>query len=160
MAAWNDTAPRFVAYGDSHVANNSLGVPDPSALLGFQYYNIAFWTSENGAADNVAEWVSGTDAQRRAIVQAYNNAGIRLGVSVFGETSKPQSTGNDPLVLANTIAAFVIKYGLQGVDVDYEEYDLFTQVLATKWLIPFTRQLRSKLARSSGYYLSHAPTPG
>jgi hypothetical protein len=40
--------------------------------------------------------------------------------------------------------------------VSYEEYDLFEQVKATKWLIPFTRQLRSKLAREDGYYLSHA----
>jgi hypothetical protein len=59
-----------VAYGDSYVANNSLGVPDPSALIGFQYYNIAFWTSENGAEDNVQEWTSGTNAQRRAIIKA------------------------------------------------------------------------------------------
>lgn len=38
----------------------------------------------------------------------------------------------------------------------YEEYDLFEQVKATAWLIPFTRQLRVKLAREKGYYLSHA----
>lgn len=64
------TQPRFVAYGDRYVQNNSLGVPDPQRLRGFTYYNIAFWMSDQKAQDNVAEWVKGSKAQRNAIVKA------------------------------------------------------------------------------------------
>jgi hypothetical protein len=49
---------------------------------------------------------------------SYNDAGIRLGVAAFGAESKPQSSGNDAIDLANKLAAFVIRYGLQGVDVE------------------------------------------
>lgn len=49
---------------------------------------------------------------------SYNDAGIRLGVAVFGATDKPQTLGHDPIALANEIGAFVMKYGLQGVDVE------------------------------------------
>ena len=51
-------------------------------------------------------------------VRSYNDEGIRLGVAVFGATDKPQTQGHDPIALANEIGAFVVKYGLQGVDVE------------------------------------------
>ena len=41
-------------------------------------------------------------------------------VSLFGSTDAPTSTGADPIATANTMAAWVIQYGLDGVDVDYE----------------------------------------
>ena len=41
-------------------------------------------------------------------------------VSVFGSTDVPTTVGNDPVATANTIAAWVIQWGLDGVDVDYE----------------------------------------
>lgn len=151
-----DSLPKYIAYGDSYLNNNSFGVPDPSALRGFTHYNIAFWTSTDGGSDNVAEWIQASTTQRKAIVNAYNNAGIRLGMALFGETDAPLSNGNDPYQLANKISNFVKKYNLQGVDVDFEEYDAFENRIATKWLIPFTRQLRANLPQQQ-YYLSHAP---
>lgn len=48
----------------------------------------------------------------------YNAAGISLIVSLFGAVDKP--TSMDPVEMANTAAQFVKKYGLDGVDVDYE----------------------------------------
>lgn len=86
----------------------------------------------------------------------YNDAGIRLGVALFGETDKPLSNDNDPWTLAKKIAKFVKKYNLQGVDVDFEEYDKFEQRQATKWVIPLTRALRDALPAGQ-YYISHAP---
>ena len=41
-------------------------------------------------------------------------------VSVFGSTDVPTTTNADPTSTANTIAAWVKEYGLDGVDVDYE----------------------------------------
>ncbi len=47
-------------------------------------------------------------------------AGIKLLVSAFGSTDIPTSEGADPVATANTMAAWVKQYGLDGIDVDYE----------------------------------------
>jgi chitinase len=54
------------------------------------------------------------------VKSSYNAAGIKLIVSAFGSTDAPTSAGADPVATANTMAAWVIKYGLDGIDVDYE----------------------------------------
>lgn len=41
-------------------------------------------------------------------------------MSVFGSTDVPTSIGADPIATANTMAAWVIQYSLDGIDVDYE----------------------------------------
>lgn len=47
-------------------------------------------------------------------------AGIKLIVSVFGATDAPTSTNADPTATANTMAAWVKEFDLDGIDVDYE----------------------------------------
>jgi chitinase len=39
---------------------------------------------------------------------------------LFGSSDAPTSSGADPIATANTMAAWVKQYGLDGVDVDYE----------------------------------------
>jgi chitinase len=73
-----------------------------------------------GAADQAQEWAALTASQRSSILSEYQAAGISLIVSLFGSTETPTSSGYDPIGTANTMAAWVIQYGLQGVDVDYE----------------------------------------
>jgi hypothetical protein len=41
-------------------------------------------------------------------------------VSAFGSTDAPTSSGVDPVAIANTMAAWVKQYELDGIDVDYE----------------------------------------
>ena len=41
-------------------------------------------------------------------------------VSAFGSSNLPTSGGVDPVATANTMAAWVKQYGLDGIDVDYE----------------------------------------
>ena len=41
-------------------------------------------------------------------------------VSAFGSTDIPTTTGADPVATANTMAAWVKQYQLDGIDVDYE----------------------------------------
>jgi chitinase len=41
-------------------------------------------------------------------------------VSAFGSTDTPTTSGEDPTKLAETMAAWVKKYNLDGIDVDYE----------------------------------------
>lgn len=67
-----------------------------------------------------AEWTQLSASQRASVKSQYNAAGISLVVSLFGSTDTPTSSGADPIATANTMAAWVIQYGLDGVDVDYE----------------------------------------
>lgn len=66
------------------------------------------------------EWTTFTDAQRATIKSQYAAAGVKLVVSAFGATDVPTTTNADPVTTANTFAAWVKKYNLDGIDVDYE----------------------------------------
>jgi chitinase len=76
------------------------------------------------------EWTQLTAAQRSSLKASYNAAGIKLVVSAFGSTDAPTSSGADPVATANTMAAWVIQYGLDGIDVDYEVMSVYSG-----WLI-------------------------
>jgi len=55
-----------------------------------------------------------------SIKSQYNAAGIKLIVSLFGATDAPTSSGHNLITTANTMAGWVKKFGLDGVDVNYE----------------------------------------
>lgn len=73
-----------------------------------------------GAWDQAEEWASLTADQRSTIKSQYNAAGVKLIVSAFGSSDAPTSAGADPIATANTMAAWVKQYDLDGIDVDYE----------------------------------------
>jgi len=104
------------------------------------------------------EWTQLSASQRATIKAQYAAAGIKLIVSLFGSTDAPTSNGADPVATANTMAAWVIQYGLDGVDVDYEDFNAINagDGKAEAWLASFTRQLRVKLPQGQ-YILTHAP---
>src|ERR1700677_729007 len=97
-----------------------------------------------GPADQALEWQTLSACDRSAIKSQYAAAGIKLLVSVFGATDAPTTAGCDPTALATTMAAWVQKYDLDGIDVDYEDFDAFDASggTAVTWLITFTTQLR------------------
>ena len=70
--------------------------------------------------DQAENWEGLSAAQRSAIKSQYSAAGIKLMVSAFGSTEQPTTSGTDPIATANTMADWVIQYGLDGIDVDYE----------------------------------------
>jgi chitinase len=80
---------------------------------------LSFWLI-SGPADQAEEWVLLDNATRASIKSTYNNAGISLIVSAFGSSDAPTSGGYDPTTVANNLAAFVLEYDLDGVDIDYE----------------------------------------
>lgn len=80
---------------------------------------LSFWLL-SGPADQVEEWVLISNATRASIKSSYNAAGISLIVSAFGSTDTPTTSGYDPTTVANELAAFVLEYDLDGVDIDYE----------------------------------------
>ena len=74
----------------------------------------------SGPADKALEWTQLSDSDRAAVKANYTAAGISLIVSAFGSTDAPTSTGADPTSTANTMAAWVKEFDLNGIDVDYE----------------------------------------
>ncbi|KAJ7760581.1 glycoside hydrolase superfamily [Mycena metata] len=67
--------------------------------------------------------------------------------SAFGSDDQPTTGGSNPVTLANTMANWVIEFGLDGIDVDYEDFPAFDSGTgsAEAWLISFTTQLRTLL---------------
>ncbi|KAF7341686.1 Glycoside hydrolase [Mycena sanguinolenta] len=147
-------SPHWVAYFDKFVSSTSL--PAISDLSGFNVFALAFIFSSS-VTDNAATW-SGLDAATRASIKAeYAAAGISLVVSAFGSTYNPTSAGDDPTAAANYIANYVLTYGLDGVDVDYED-DQAVEIAGTgvAWLTTFTTALRAQLPQGQ-YIITHAP---
>ncbi|KAF8125084.1 glycoside hydrolase family 18 protein [Boletus edulis] len=146
-------APRFVIYNDAWV--NSL--PAAADLKGYNVYALSFWMT-NGATDMALTWQELTDSERNSYLQEYDAAGISLIVSAFGATDAPTSGGTDPVAIANSLASWVLQYGLHGVDIDYEDFNAFynKEGTAEPWLITLTQQLRKHLPQEK-YSLSHAP---
>ncbi|KZT71954.1 glycoside hydrolase family 18 protein [Daedalea quercina L-15889] len=148
------SAPYFVEYFDEGTSGVT-GAPPVSDVSGYNVFIIAFLLTE-GAWDNAEGWASLTADERNTTKTDYNNAGIALMVSVFGSTDVPTSSGADPTDTANTMAAWAIEYGLDGVDVDYEDFDAFDAGTAEAWLVTFTTQLRNQLP-AGDYIITHAP---
>jgi len=145
-------APRFVIYGDKYL---NTGAPPVTDLDGWNVFAIAFWI--NSAQDNAGTWAGLTADQRTTIKNEYSAAGVRLIVSAFGSTSTPTSSGEDAIGTADSLAAWVKQYDLDGADVDYEDFNAFNGGTgsAETWLISFTNELRKQLPEP--YIITHAP---
>ncbi|KAL8281013.1 hypothetical protein RQP46_006692 [Phenoliferia psychrophenolica] len=139
------SAPQFTLYSDKWTGGGSP--PAASAISGC-------WLL-SGPADMAEGWRELTAAQRSSVKADYAQAGIKLIVSAFGATDTPTSSGADPVKAANDITSFVKTYSLDGVDVDYEDFNAMNGGTAEAWLISFTNQLRANLP--SPYIISHAP---
>jgi hypothetical protein len=112
----------------------------------------------DGAVDMALVWERLSASERQQIKAAYTAAGISLMVSAFGSTDAPTSAGADPIALANKMAAWVKKYDLDGIDVDYEDFGAVGSSISrtAQWLADFTTQLRKQLPAGQ-YFLTHAP---
>ncbi|GBE86455.1 predicted protein [Sparassis crispa] len=147
-------APHWVAYWDKSTSGVS-GAPNASDLTGYNTFILAFLLLE-GAWDNAEEWTELAVDERSTILSEYSAAGISMIVSCFGSSDVPTTSGADPTDTANTFAAWVIEYDLDGIDVDYEDFDAFDAGTAEAWLVTFTQQLRTQLPEGQ-YILTHAP---
>ncbi|KAI5117051.1 hypothetical protein M0805_005290 [Coniferiporia weirii] len=170
LARSTPAAPRFVVYSDAWVSGET-GPPAVSEIDQIRWFYPKYWLEMNtlaasalsfllasGSADQATEWETLTAAQRTTIKSQYAAAGISLIVSAFGSTEAPTSSGFDPTDTANTIAAWVKEYDLDGVDVDYEDFNAMNAQdgSAENWLTTFTTQLRNQLP-SGQYIITHAP---
>ncbi|KAJ7334138.1 glycoside hydrolase family 18 protein [Mycena albidolilacea] len=155
LARATPAAPHWVIYSDQFVSGTT-GPPAVSAVTGFNVFALSFLLTE-GAFDKAFEWTTLTDAQRASVKAQYNAAGIKLVVSVFGSTDVPTSSGVNPVTMATTMANWVKQFNLDGIDVDYEDFNAFDagDGKAEAWLISFTTQLRTLLPQGT-YILTHA----
>ncbi|KAG0709372.1 glycoside hydrolase family 18 protein [Suillus ampliporus] len=149
-------APHFVIYSDEWVSGEN-GPPAVSEITGYNVFALSFWLI-SGPADQAEEWVLIDNATRASIISSYHDAGISLVVSAFGSTDAPTSEGYDPTTIANDLAAFVLEYDLDGVDIDYEDFNAMNAMngSAETWLTTFTTALRAQLPLGQ-YILTHAP---
>ncbi|KAI0033508.1 glycoside hydrolase superfamily [Vararia minispora EC-137] len=112
----------------------------------------------SGPADQALQWTKLSSSERASALKAYHDAGIKVIVSAFGETESPTTSGTDAASTAKTMAAWVKTYGLDGIDVDYEDFTAFDAQpgQAIQWLETFTKTLRQGLPAGQ-YTISHAP---
>ncbi|CCM01821.1 uncharacterized protein FIBRA_03889 [Fibroporia radiculosa] len=148
------TAPYFVEYFDAGVSGVT-GAPPVADVTGYNVFILAFLLLE-GAWDNAEGWTQLTASDRATILSEYHDAGISLMVSCFGSSDVPTTSGADPTDTANTFAAWVQEYDLDGIDVDYEDFDAMDAGTAEAWLVTFTTQLRAQLP-AGDYIITHAP---
>ncbi|KAJ7581133.1 glycoside hydrolase family 18 protein [Mycena floridula] len=158
LARATPAAPHFVVYGDQFVSGVT-GPPPVSQVTGFNVFALSFLLLA-GAWDKAAEWTSLNPSDRATIKAQYAAAGsdlteiVKLVVSVFGSSDIPTSSGADPIATANTMAQWVIQWGLDGID-DFDAMNA-GDGKAVAWLINFTKQLRVLLPQDT-YILTHAP---
>ncbi|KAG5649610.1 hypothetical protein H0H81_002855 [Sphagnurus paluster] len=125
--------------------------------MGFNVVALSFLLTQ-GAFDQAQAWTQSSSSQRASVKSKYAAAGIELIVSAFGSTDTPTTNGIDPVAVADTMAAWVKQYDLDGIDVDYEDIGAINagDGKAEAWLASFTTQLRTHLPQGS-YLLTHAP---
>ncbi|KIY63585.1 glycoside hydrolase family 18 protein [Cylindrobasidium torrendii FP15055 ss-10] len=146
-------APHFVVYGDK--STTKWGAPDVADIEGFNVFALSFLLTA-GPWDKAYEWTTMTADERTAAKAEYAAAGIKLVVSAFGSSDVPTSANYDPVALAQTMAAWVKTWELDGIDVDYEDFNAFAAGTAENWLISFTTELRNQLP-SGEFIITHAP---
>ncbi|RDX47627.1 chitinase [Lentinus brumalis] len=148
--------PKFVVYTDAGIGNGDA-LPPLDQIQGFNVVNLAFLLSD-GPHDQVQIWENLDSQTRQGLKQQYNDAGVSLVVSAFGQTELPTTAGLDPTALANQMAQFVLSTDLDGIDVDWEEFDLVSDKpsVGEQWLATFTQTLRGQLPKGQ-FILTHAP---
>ncbi|EIW77991.1 glycoside hydrolase family 18 protein [Coniophora puteana RWD-64-598 SS2] len=150
------SGPHWVVYSDAWISGET-GPPKASDLDGFNAFLLSFWMT-TGPSDQATTW-SQLDATTRQSTKAeYKAAGIKLMVSAFGSTEQPTTGGADPVATADNLATFVTQNDLDGVDIDYEDFQAINlkDGSAENWLIKFTTELRKKLPAGQ-YTFTHAP---
>ncbi|WWC92982.1 uncharacterized protein L201_007946 [Kwoniella dendrophila CBS 6074] len=144
-------APHYVIYSDYWLTE----MPSVDVLSNFNRFILAFWMTNTGAVDNAQFWEQLDSQTRQQVLSDYHNAGIALMVSAFGSTDSPTSNGADPTQTAQQLAQWVKQYGLDGVDIDYEDMPAMNSAKAVAWLVTFQKELRRQLP--APYIISHAP---
>ena len=105
-------------YGDSIAAG--LGVPGYAKPHNYNFILLAFWSCSGAPKDMAMIWASAmtyfaegnsfgknTDEIQKSIRKIYNDHGIKVLVSAFGDSENPTSAGSDPVMCGKKLGQFV-----------------------------------------------------
>lgn len=119
-------------YGDSIA--KALGVPGYAPPHDYNYIYLAFWSCAGSPKDMAMIWANaytyfaqgnsfGNDTQtiQKSLKKLYNDAGIKIMVSAFGDSEFPTSAGEDPTACGYKLGNFVLDNNLDGADIDWED---------------------------------------
>ncbi|KIJ29237.1 glycoside hydrolase family 18 protein, partial [Sphaerobolus stellatus SS14] len=143
--------PHFVAYTDE----SAFGIPAASDLVGYNTLILSFLLA-SGPADQAGAWTGLSPQQRASLKAGYKANNITLLVSAFGSTESPTTDNNDPTAVAQQMANWVKTWGMDGIDVDYEDFEAVGKGSAVAWLTTFTQVLRDNLPAGE-FVITHAP---
>lgn len=83
----------------------------------------------------VKTWAALSPQTRRSLLDSYHERGIAVMFSLFGSTDEVTSRSKrDPVQFADEVADFCLKYELDGVDVDYEDFPAANSGTMAGWL--------------------------
>lgn len=86
---------------------------------------------------------------RQSLLDAYHARGIAVMFSLFGSTDEATSRDKrDPVQFADEVADFALQYGLDGVDVDYEDFPAANSGTLVAWLVRELHDSGPELTRS------------
>ena len=137
---------RLVTYVDTW--RNWHNIPAVNETGIYNVIILAFLMS-SGPTDVVQLWQGLTPDIRTSDLEAYHNAGKLLMVAAFGDTDSNLS-GMDPWLLASNISTFVNDNKLDGVDVNFEDFNCFNSnpEVCIDWIVTLVEELHAKLARA------------
>ncbi|KAL1411798.1 hypothetical protein Q8F55_002765 [Vanrija albida] len=150
------SAPHYSLYINDIIPYDSWPLADK--IKPYNRVLLAFWESKGAQAAPVS-WEGFTDAQRQAILTNYHDNGIALMVSAFSDDDHIVSNKADPVATAQSIGAWVKKYNVDGVDIDYEDFKPLQEDPAGSlaWLTAFHNELATQLPLSD-YAISSTPS--
>ncbi|THU79121.1 glycoside hydrolase, partial [Dendrothele bispora CBS 962.96] len=113
-----------------------------------------------GPMDSAQWWEQQGADKQKDLKKKYNEAGVKIIVSAFGGGSQEMSVTSavkDPAGLAKKIGDWVKANNLDGIDVDYEDFDALNDGSGVPWVVSFQKALRNALP-SPQYVISHTRT--
>jgi hypothetical protein len=87
-------------------------------LKGYNVFIMAFWNSTQGAVYKASEFTELSQSTRNWIINDYHAHNISFLVSAFGYGDNPTTNREDPVTVANNLAAFVKKYDVRTFSSD------------------------------------------
>lgn len=153
-AAIDVSAPHYSLYLYDDVSAGSW--PSADKVQPYNRLLLAFWESGGPTAAS-SSWASLPDDKRQSILNDYHDKGIAVMVSAFGAGDSVIGKKKDPVKLAQDLAGWVNQHGLDGVDVDLEDFDSLQndKDYALDWLSKFYTELSNSLG---GKPISSTPT--
>lgn len=153
-AAIDVSAPHYSLYLYDDVSSGSW--PSADKVQPYNRLLLAFWESGGPTAAS-SSWASLSDDKRQSILNDYHDKGIAVMVSAFGAADSVIGKKKDPVKLAQDLAGWVNQHGLDGVDVDLEDFDSLQndKDYALDWLSKFYTELSNSLG---GKPISSTPT--